>query len=105
MKRALLATLLLGVSMAWTPPPESCNVTALELYDAYITGPGTMNYADGYRLLSPSTTSYTLSPYKPYVGCVLAYRPPVALGSGGVVLPEECQPTGFTVDGISWEGM
>jgi hypothetical protein len=92
------------VAMGWMLPPASCNVTGLEVYDAYITGPGTVNYADGVRSLSPSTTSLNLAVGKPYLGCVVAYRFPVAK-SGGVELPPECQPTGFAADGVSWEGM
>jgi len=99
-----LLRLALGVVMCWTLPPESCCVTALELYDAYITGPGTNNFTEGYRLLSPSTTCYTMAPHKPYLGCVVAYRFPVAL-SGGKPVPPECQPTGFSADSQSWDGI
>jgi hypothetical protein len=94
----------LPIVLLWTLPPAGCNTTTLELYDAYITGPGTNNYADGARLLPPTQTSFDLAVGKPHLGCVVAYRFPVAK-SNGQLLPPECQPSNFSADGMSWEGM
>lgn len=95
---------LLPVVLLWTLPPATCNVTALEVYDAYITGPNTHNYTDGYRLLPPTQTSFELAPYKPHLGCAIAWRFPVAK-NGAQELPPECQPSNFSSSEGTWEGM
>jgi hypothetical protein len=96
---------LLPILFCWFNPPAACGVTALEVWDAYISGPGTKNYTWGTRLLSPSTICYDLAPHKPYLGCAVAWEFPVSLGSDGQPLPPECQPFNFSTEYGSWEGM
>lgn len=105
---------LLPVLLAWTLSTQpGCQVWRLVLYDAYITGPqmvdgepvGPRTYTEGWRGLPPTQTSFDLAPHKPYLGCVVAYRFPVAVDMNGMELPAACQPYNFTADGVAWEGM
>lgn len=93
---------ILPALLCWFNPP--CNATVLRLTDYYISGPDTHNYTWGTRDLSPSTTCYDLTPYKPHLGCVIGWEWPVAL-AGGQPLPQGCQPVPVSVDGLSWEGI
>jgi hypothetical protein len=95
----------LPIVLLWTLPPAPCAPAALEVWDAYITGPGTNNYSAGVRALPPSQTSLDLAPYKPHLGCAIGWEFPVAVGSDAQPLPPECQPSNFSTSEGTWEGM
>jgi hypothetical protein len=89
--------------LAWTLPPPSCNVWALNMYTMQFTDTTGVKQNEGAWSLEPEYTDALFQ--DPLVGSVLAWTWPIAVDIGGVRLPPECQPTDFNADGQTWEGI
>ncbi len=100
--RSLLPLAL--VVLVWNQLPLSCNAVYIKVWDTYIDGPGTANHADGYRLLNPLNTTTTVASGKPVLDCAIGWKV-TAVDALQNELSPECQPTGITADGKSWENM
>jgi len=101
MKRSLLAVALL--MLTWTAPPPTCNVWELRFNAKRFIQSGSWMSNEAWSL--PPTDTVCLIAPEPLEGVVLWWSGPLAVSMDGIALSQECQPTGLTADGVSWEGL